>query len=228
VAQGICSVDGCDGPTVGRDLCRKHYQRWWKHGDPLYEKSRSHPDVSKALCSELGCSDPVIGRGWCSTHYQRWRIHGTPDDPRPTAEQRLLARRTISPSGCWLWTGKRNRPGEGGYGVIFAEGRGVYVHRLAHELWIGPIPEGYEVDHVAERGCESTLCFNPAHLEAVLPYTNNMRSRSRAALNARKTECNHGHPFDEANTWTNGKGRQCRACAREHQARRRAGLNADT
>lgn len=29
----ICSVGGCEGPVVGRKLCRMHYQRWWKHGD---------------------------------------------------------------------------------------------------------------------------------------------------------------------------------------------------
>ena len=31
----ICSVKECDRPSVGRDLCAKHYQRWRKYGDPL-------------------------------------------------------------------------------------------------------------------------------------------------------------------------------------------------
>lgn len=36
MAKGTCTVDGCDRPTVGRGLCRKHYQRWWKRGTTDY------------------------------------------------------------------------------------------------------------------------------------------------------------------------------------------------
>jgi hypothetical protein len=52
--------------------------------------------------------------------------------------------------------------------------------------------------------------------------TNILRGFSRAAINARKTKCKNGHPFEGGNlyvTW-NGK-RQCRAC---HNARRRAAV----
>ena len=31
----LCSIDGCNKPTVGRGWCRKHYSRWYEHGDPL-------------------------------------------------------------------------------------------------------------------------------------------------------------------------------------------------
>lgn len=30
-----CSVAGCCKAIVARGLCRAHYQRWWKHGDPI-------------------------------------------------------------------------------------------------------------------------------------------------------------------------------------------------
>jgi hypothetical protein len=30
-----CSVDGCTGTSRKRGMCAKHYNRWWKHGDPL-------------------------------------------------------------------------------------------------------------------------------------------------------------------------------------------------
>lgn len=30
-----CSVEGCDGKTVGRGYCGKHYQRWLRRGDAL-------------------------------------------------------------------------------------------------------------------------------------------------------------------------------------------------
>lgn len=30
-----CSVDQCSAAAVKRGWCSKHYQRWWKYGDPL-------------------------------------------------------------------------------------------------------------------------------------------------------------------------------------------------
>jgi hypothetical protein len=152
---------------------------------------------------------------------------GLAPDIRLTIEERLLAQRIVNADGCWIWTGGviiGNHSAEP-YGHMSVDGRQRLVHRIAHKLWIGPIPEGYQVDHVAARGCRSTLCFNPAHLEAVTPAVNTLRSSAPTAINARKTACIHGHPFDEANTfWKKNGGRDCRECnrlraARNHQRR---------
>lgn len=35
-----------------------------------------------------------------------------------------------------------------------------YTHRLAYEVWVGPIPDGLKVMHACDRGC----CIEPAHL----------------------------------------------------------------
>jgi HNH endonuclease len=35
MAHGICVL--CDAPAVGRGWCTKHYNRWRRHGDPLWE-----------------------------------------------------------------------------------------------------------------------------------------------------------------------------------------------
>lgn len=32
-SKATCSITGCGKPVVGRRLCRKHYNRWHKHGD---------------------------------------------------------------------------------------------------------------------------------------------------------------------------------------------------
>lgn len=34
-----CKIDGCDNPHTAKGLCSKHYQRFWKHGDPLETKA---------------------------------------------------------------------------------------------------------------------------------------------------------------------------------------------
>lgn len=63
-------------------------------------------------------------------------------------------------NGCWLWKGdKWSRP-EHGYGRIYVEGKRVKAHRVAWELYVGPIPTGLHVLHK----CDVRLCVNPDHL----------------------------------------------------------------
>jgi hypothetical protein len=115
------------------------------------------------------------------------------------------------PDECWLWTGAAT----GGYGAIRGNNREmVLAHRVAYELEVGPIPAGLEIDHVAARGCTSTLCVNPAHLEPVTHQENLLRGRTAPGINARKTHCKRGHAFDAVNTLVSGGHRYCRVCQR--------------
>ena len=62
-------------------------------------------------------------------------------------------------SGCWLWMDAPHP--DFGYGCINVPGRGVIkAHRVAWELFVGPIPEGLFVCH----HCDTPPCVNPAHL----------------------------------------------------------------
>jgi hypothetical protein len=77
------------------------------------------------------------------------------------------------PNECWLWTGATSK----GYGSFRPGGMATpaVAHRLAYERWVGPIPEGMEIDHVKARGCRSRRCVNPAHLEPVTGLENSRR-----------------------------------------------------
>lgn len=172
------------------------------------------------ICGVDECDQPHVAKGLCSKHYQRWRKYGSTDDPWPSLEERLLARTVKEPGGCWVWTGKR-AGSDDAYGVISRDGQFCYVHRAAHELWIGPIPRGFQVDHVASRGCRSTLCVNPAHLEAVTPQENVARSSGLATVNSNKTHCVNGHKFTPENTRLSHEGhRRCRTCAQAVEDRK--------
>ena len=62
-----------------------------------------------------------------------------------------------SPTACWLWTASKSKDG---YGRISVLGTAWPAHRVAYELFIGPIPKGT----VARHTCKRKHCVNPAHL----------------------------------------------------------------
>jgi hypothetical protein len=128
---------------------------------------------------------------------------------------------TVDPeTGCWLWTGRLLPNGYGSVMPMRDPSR--LAHRLSYRTFVGPIPDGYQVDHVATRGCKYRHCTNPEHLEAVTPRENTLRSGAITAVNAAKTECIHGHPFDEANTYHYRGERACRTCRRLRERKYRA------
>jgi len=94
-------------------------------------------------------------------------------------------------SGCKVW------PGVSGVLGYCTAGTGrKYAHRIIYELFVGPIPPGYVIDHL----CRNTKCVNPLHLQAVTNRENILRGTAPHAKASQKTHCNNGHPFDENNT----------------------------
>lgn len=116
---------------------------------------------------------------------------------------------------CWLWMGGLDRKG---YGVFRINAKtSSKAHIFSWVLHNYPVPKGLHVDHE----CNVNNCVNPRHLRLLTNVMNNARSSSPSAVNARKTSCIRGHPFDAANTMIGQDGaRRCRQCARERNAKR--------
>jgi len=79
---------------------------------------------------------------------------------------------------CWLWTAHRNVSGYGKF-MIRVDGshRASLAHRVAYELAVGPIPEGFHIDHT----CHNPACVKPSHLR---PVTNKENLENRDAANS--------------------------------------------
>lgn len=129
---------------------------------------------------------------------------------------RFQSKVDVAPSGCWLWNGPLDKDG---YGTFYLRRRGRRAHRVGWFLLNGPIPEQMVVNHV----CKQRSCVNPQHLQIVTPRENSLRdSQSPAAVNARKTHCPKGHPYDRVHGSGGGKKqRVCSECQRDKQRRLR-------
>ncbi len=117
---------------------------------------------------------------------------------------------------CWIWVGNVN---PAGYGQMRVKQDGEFftasTHRLTYAQLRGFVPEGLQLDHL----CRFRACCNPDHLEPVTCRENLLRGETRAAANAAKEFCVHGHKFEGYNVAIDEKGhRKCRTCAREKRA----------
>ena len=121
---------------------------------------------------------------------------------------------TIVVGECWLWQRALNHAG---YGVVGIGGkRARLAHRAAYEIYVGPIPEGKELDHT----CPNRSCVYYGHLEAVTHLENVRRGNGAVDTHIRfqaRTHCINGHELDEDNTYSyiNHNGyevRECRTC----------------
>lgn len=89
---------------------------------------------------------------------------------------------TIVNNCCWLSTLAGNGKG---YAVIGIAGRMEYVHRAAYIEWVGPIPDGLEIDHL----CRIRNCIRPLHLEPVTHGENMTRGAIRRAADVGLITC---------------------------------------
>jgi hypothetical protein len=73
----MCSVEGCNKKAVCRGWCNRHYQKWYKYGDPYegesYENGRSGDNnsnyrggISKHPLRD--CYDQMIARCYTPSH----------------------------------------------------------------------------------------------------------------------------------------------------------------
>jgi hypothetical protein len=180
--------------------------------------------MTDRTCLVADCAKPSKTRGMCGMHAERVRAGRDVNDPGKIIIDPLTRFWSyVDKRGedeCWRWTGVHVPDGYGQFSVNYVR---ITAHRYAYQLLVGPIPDGAQIDHVKARGCTFRDCVNPAHLEAVTPYENLMRSDGPPAQNKRMKLCKWGHSFDIFFTGKNGRPRRaCSICRRDQWRRANA------
>lgn len=122
----------------------------------------------------------------------------------------------VPESGCWLWLGSIDRCGYGK--MCNRRDRESLAHRNSYRAFVGPIPQGLEIDHL----CKVRCCVNPLHLQAVTHRENVVRGDAATSpnlYNRRKTYCKRGHELAGENLrvkiYKGKKSRLCLICTRK-------------
>lgn len=115
----------------------------------------------------------------------------------PEAFWARVPNRPAEPAACWEFASRVAR-----YPTVWTGERQEKAHRLAYQLEVGPIPDGYVIDHL----CRNARCVRPSHLEAVTLAENTIRA-NRGRIVA--PTCKRGHP--RAADYRPGEG-SCREC----------------
>ena len=135
------------------------------------------------------------------------------------ARERFMSHVRIADDGCWQWTGWCDSRGYAKTTAVGRKGKD-WAHRVAYQLFVGPIPDGLTIDHL----CRNTSCVNPDHLEPVTRRENIRRAKPE------RTVCRHGHSLADAYTDRTPAGflhKKCRTCTLARVRRRRERLASD-
>lgn len=108
---------------------------------------------------------------------------------------------------CWLWTASTWASGYGKFKDH--DGKTVTAHLWAYRHFVGPLPKGYQVDHL----CRVRHCVNyEGHLEAVSPRVNTMRGEAPNIVIAREGRCAFGHELSVRESGDRAGRSECRVC----------------
>lgn len=192
VTERTCAMEGCERAQECRGYCGRHYRRLRMQGRLAITPRRR--------CSVAECDEAHYALGYCAVHYSRVKKRGRADAPPPDAllpgevwkpVPGLHGRYEASSMGRLRWVGgfvATSYPGKivagvtkSGYLVIRPyprpDRRIVGVHRLVACAFLGPCPEGLEVNHIDGDPSNN----HPGNLEYVT-HRENVRHAFREGL----------------------------------------------
>ena len=74
-----CTITDCEVEAQTRGMCRPHYDKWRRYGDP----NRPTVRLKDQPCAYEGCVRQYWAKGLCNTHYAQMRRNGTIQEFQP-------------------------------------------------------------------------------------------------------------------------------------------------
>jgi hypothetical protein len=144
-----------------------------------------------------------------------WTCNGYVFDEE-TIERFLGKVKKISKSGCWNWSGRRDKYGYGRFDITKPYIGNIGAHRFFHF-----VPGELAVAH---HRCRNKSCVNPNHIVLVSKTGHTeLTGNNITTINAKKIACPYGHLYSTENTLHTKSGKRvCLSCKRQRDKKYKA------
>ena len=188
-----CSIEKCLNRMFCKNLCRAHYRRFIKYGNPL-EGVKEVLQRKNMDCSVLNCGGMSIYKGFCQKHYKNFIATGDPLKIKERKKHKIIPNNyryldektieidlSLGKKGLldadkysliknFRWSAARRKNNEAIYAVSHEKVPPYKIVRM-HRLIMG-CPPDKEVDHI--NGSTSSLDNRISNLRIVTDSQNGM------------------------------------------------------
>lgn len=172
-----CLIKDCKNLHYCNDLCKKHYDKKRRHGDPLFERKLKQP----TKCNVTTCQDYAVrSNGMCAKHHINWERHGdaTFVNPKCNRSQKWTKERAYANTARWK---RKNKKVYNAYlssvKKLVKQATPKWLDMKLLQIVHKNCPDGMQVDHIIPIKNENVSGLNvPWNLQYLSAFDNNSKN----------------------------------------------------